>query len=164
MLGFRDDELTIRWIQLGVFSPINRLHSSKNLFSGKEPWNLFPYEAEIEKDWLRLRHRLFPYIYTMNYRNHKELIPMILPMYYSHPEKDAAYHCRNQYWFDSQLIVSPITEPNDDRTRLGKTKVWLPPAQTVSSSCTRMPVTAADTGKENILRQGWNSPGVRSRH
>ncbi len=126
MLGFRDDELTIRWIQLGVFSPINRLHSSKNLFSGKEPWNLFPYEAEIEKDWLRLRHRLFPYIYTMNYRNHKELIPMILPMYYSHPEKDAAYQCRNQYWFGSQLIVSPITEPNDDCTRLGKTKVWLP--------------------------------------
>ena len=126
MNGYRDDELTVRWMQLGVFSPINRLHSSNNLFSGKEPWNLFPYEAGIAKDWLRLRHRLFPYLYTMNYRNHQELIPLVLPMYYSHPERDAAYRCPNQYWFGSQLMVSPITEPNDDCTRLGKAKVWLP--------------------------------------
>lgn len=126
MCGSRDDELTVRWMQLGVFSPINRLHASDNIFASKEPWNLFPYEAGIAKDWLRLRHRLFPYIYTMNYRNHSELVPMVLPMYYSHPEKDVAYRYHNQYWFGSELIVSPITEPNDKRTRLGKAKVWLP--------------------------------------
>lgn len=126
MLGYRDDELVVRWMQLGVFSPINRLHSSNSEFSGKEPWNLQPYAAGVAKDWLRLRHRLFPYIYTMNYRCHTELIPLILPMYYSHPEKEAAYHCPNQYWFGSELIVSPITEKNDPCTFLGRTKVWLP--------------------------------------
>ena len=26
--GYKDDELTVRWTQLGVFSPITRLHSS----------------------------------------------------------------------------------------------------------------------------------------
>ena len=35
MLGYRDNELALRWVQLGVFSPINRLHSSKNEFMGK---------------------------------------------------------------------------------------------------------------------------------
>ncbi len=126
MSGYRDDELTIRWMQLGVFSPINRLHSTVNRFSGKEPWNLFPYEAEIAKDWLRLRHRLFPYLYTMNYRNHTELIPLVMPMYYTHPEKDAAYRYQNQYWFGSEVFVNPITEKNDPCTRMGKTKVWFP--------------------------------------
>ena len=30
MFGVRDDELVTRWFQLGVFSPINRLHSTKD--------------------------------------------------------------------------------------------------------------------------------------
>lgn len=129
MFGYRDDEMVVRWMQLGVLSPINRLHSAINPFSGKEPWNLHPYMEQIAGKWLRLRHQLFPYIYTMNYRNHKELIPMILPMYYSHPEKDAAYSCPNQYWFGSELIVSPITEKADPNTFLSKAKVWLPEGQ-----------------------------------
>ena len=36
--GVRDDELTTRWVQYGVFSPILRLHSSNNPFLVKEPW------------------------------------------------------------------------------------------------------------------------------
>ena len=39
MHGYRDSELQLRWIQYGVFSPINRLHCSDNIFCGKEPWN-----------------------------------------------------------------------------------------------------------------------------
>lgn len=126
MEGYRDDELVIRWMQLGVFSPINRLHSSNSEFAGKEPWNLQPYEAETAKNWLRLRHRMFPYLYTMNFRHHRKLIPLILPMYYEYPEKDAAYRCRNQYLFGSELMVCPITKKNDLHTYLGKTKLWLP--------------------------------------
>ena len=38
-MGKKDDELYIRWLQLGVFSPIMRLHSTNNEFMGKEPWN-----------------------------------------------------------------------------------------------------------------------------
>ena len=38
--GKKDPELMMRWVQLGVFSPIMRLHSTSNLFNGKEPWKL----------------------------------------------------------------------------------------------------------------------------
>ena len=44
MNGTRDDELYLRWVQFGVFSPIMRLHSCSNEFSGKEPWK---YKREI---------------------------------------------------------------------------------------------------------------------
>ncbi len=124
--GYRDDEMVVRWMQLGVLSPINRLHSAINWFTGKEPWNLHPYMAGIATEWLQFRHRLFPYIYTMNYRNHVDLIPLVLPMYYSHPEKDAAYQCPNQYWFGSEFIVCPITDKADSVTFLAKTNAWLP--------------------------------------
>ena len=39
----KDDELATRWVQLGVFSPILRLHSGLNPFNTKEPW---PFGAE----------------------------------------------------------------------------------------------------------------------
>lgn len=126
MYGYRNDEMVVRWMQSGVFSPINRLHSAINWFTGKEPWNLHPYFAAVASKWLRIRHMLFPYIYTMNYRNHKDLIPMILPMYYTHPECADAYDCKNQFWFGSELIVSPITKESDKNTFLSSSKVWFP--------------------------------------
>lgn len=126
MGGFRDDELQIRWLQLGVFSPINRLHSSNSGFSGKEPWNLNKECRSIAEDWLRLRHRMFPYIYTMNYRNHTKLEPLVQPMYYAYPEMDEAYEMKNQFFFGSELMVAPITQKNDAVSLHGHTKVWFP--------------------------------------
>ncbi len=126
MGGYRDDEMILRWMQYGVFSPINRLHSSNSIFNGKEPWNLQKQYDVIAREYLRLRHKLFPYIYTMNYRNHSDLIPMILPMYYTHPQSNSAYNSKNQYWFGSELMVIPVTQKADKTTSLAKTEVWLP--------------------------------------
>jgi len=126
MRAYQNDELMTRWVQYGVFSPINRLHSSNEIFSGKEPWH-FGYEAEIVmKKWLNLRHYLFPYIYTMNYRNYKDLEPLVQPMYYAHPKRDAAYEVKNQFMFGSELMVAPITQPNNNLTHHGVTEVWFP--------------------------------------
>ena len=126
MQGYRDDELQIRWLQLGVLSPINRLHSTKDIFAGKEPWNLREDCCEIYKDWLRFRHKLFPYLYTMNYRTYNELSPLVLPMYYYYPECDDAYSFRNQYFFGSEFFVAPITSPNNEKSALGSVDVWFP--------------------------------------
>lgn len=124
--GYSDHELATRWVQYGVFSPINRLHSNKNQFQGKEPWK-FDSEFEIVmKQYLRLRYRMLPYLYTSNYRAHNDLVPIIRPMYYSHPKASGAYEVKNQFWFGTELIVAPITEPRDTVDKLGRTKVWLP--------------------------------------
>lgn len=124
--GYRDDELQVRWLQLGVFSPINRLHSTSSEFMSKEPWCYREPAQGIMKQWLRLRHAFFPYLYTMNYKNHTELMPLVQPMYYSHPKCQAAYEVPNQFWFGSELLVAPITTPQDPSTMMGKVTVWLP--------------------------------------
>ncbi len=126
MYGYKDDELTVRWMQLGVFSPINRLHSTRSPFAGKEPWNMQPEFEKVACDWLRLRHKLNPYIYTMNYRNHKDLAPMIEPMYYSYPECDSAYEVKKQYMFGTELMVAPISEKSDPVSLMARTDVWFP--------------------------------------
>ena len=91
MLGYNDDELYVRWVQYGVFSPIMRLHSSNNDFMGKEPWRYSAEAGRLATEALRLRHRLLPYLYTMNYRTHTEGRALIEPLYYHYPEKEDAY-------------------------------------------------------------------------
>ncbi len=124
--GMKDDELNTRWVQFGVFSPIFRLHSSNNLFSGREPWKYNKRAELVISDFMRLRHQLFPYIYTMSYRNCTELIPIMRPLYHTNPEDKAAYEVKNEYWFGSEMIVAPITAPADSTSGLAATDAWLP--------------------------------------
>lgn len=126
MYGIKDDELAARWVQFGVFSPIMRLHSTRSPFTSKEPWRYGPVAAAVMTRWLRLRHRLVPYLATMNLRAHAEGEPLIQPMYYAHPWEQVAYEVPNQYRFGTELLVAPITEPGDRGTGLGRVGVWLP--------------------------------------
>jgi len=123
--GIRDDELTARWVQFGVFSPIFRLHSTDSIFLGREPWNYNLRAEAVITRFMRLRHQLFPYLYTMCYRDCTQLLPLMRPMYHVHPESSEAYKVRNQYYFGSELIVAPITKKSDD-SDLGRTEVWFP--------------------------------------
>ncbi|KAL6245349.1 hypothetical protein RBB50_007347 [Rhinocladiella similis] len=125
--GSRDDELVTRWVQFGVFSPLMRLHSGNSRWSSKEPWRYRKESEEVIENFMRLRHRLIPYLYTRNVLASTEDLPLIQPMYWLFPERDEAYSVPNQYFFGSELIVAPIVTPRDKRTNQGKVKVWLPP-------------------------------------
>jgi len=125
MQGYRDDELTTRWVQLGVFSPVMRLHSSVNEFYGKEPWNYSMEAEKIMTDFLQLRHKLIPYLYSMNYQTHLNSLPLVQPMYYHHEDREA-YEVPNQFYFGTELLVCPITEPTNRDTRMASFDAWLP--------------------------------------
>ncbi len=126
MKGERNDEMAGRWLQFGVFSPVLRLHSSNSAFSGKEPWNYRTEIRDMMGRFLRLRHQLLPYLYTMNHRAYQEDLPLVLPMYYHYPDEEAAYAVPNQYEFGSQLLAAPITTPHIPGLNVAKTTVWLP--------------------------------------
>lgn len=126
MMGIRDDELMARWVEYGVFSPINRLHSTDNPFNGKEPWKFDKITQGVMEDYLRLRHGMVPYLYTMNRRANYDDLPLIQPMYYLEPDREEAYQVPNEYYFGSELLVSPITEKQDPEVRAAKVTTWLP--------------------------------------
>lgn len=126
MRGYKDDELQVRWLQYGVFSPINRLHCSDNIFCGKEPWNYNIYIEQIMTKFLRLRHMLIPYLYTMNVKSSEQFTPLILPLYYEYPENKEAYEYKNQYFFGENMLVCPITTKSSEKSKLGKVEAWLP--------------------------------------
>ncbi|KAJ5363526.1 uncharacterized protein N7496_009239 [Penicillium cataractarum] len=129
--GEKNDEMLIRWVQYGAFSPILRLHSSNNIFSIKEPWNLDSQYGQIMTEYLQLRHRLLPYLYTMNVRAAVQGLPLVQPMYWGYPESEESYNVPNQYLFGTDLIVVPITTPQDPRSRRSQVLAWLPPGRHV---------------------------------
>ena len=124
--GYRDDDLYMRWLEFGVFSPIMRLHSTAIELFGKEPWKYKYNIYQAAKYWLNLRHRMIPYVFTMDYRAHLDGIALCEPMYYSFPENENAYKVPNQYMFGSELMVCPITKKNHKSLNMGSVKAWLP--------------------------------------
>jgi len=126
MNGYLDDELAMRWVQFGVFSPILRLHSSASAFNSKEPWRFNKIAADVMKDCLRLRHSLLPYLYTMNRYASRDSLPLVRPIYYHHAQRNEAYEVPNEYYFGSELIVCPITQPVNTKVGVAEFKAWLP--------------------------------------
>ena len=126
MFGYRDEELEVRWYQLGAFSPINRLHSSNSPFSGKEPWNFNRDVSAAMVDALRLRHAMMPYLYTMNYRAAEAGRPLVEPMYWQNPDTPDAYEVPDEFRFGTELVVAPIVSPDDAAACRGRADAWLP--------------------------------------
>lgn len=126
MHGYRNDELVTRWVQLGVFSPINRLHASNSPFQGKEPWRYKEESRQAMTQALQERHRLVPYLYTMNYRAWKEGLPLVEPLYYRWSEAEESYQYKTQYCFGTQLMATPVTTPRIQGLNVAKVPTWLP--------------------------------------
>lgn len=129
--GYRDDELATRWVQFGALSPIMRLHSMNSLWASKEPWLFRKEFSEVMQEYLRFRHRLVPYLYTMNAATAYKDEPIVQPMYWKYPVRDEAYSKPNQYYLGQSLLVAPIVTPRDKRTNLAAVDVWVPPGRHV---------------------------------
>ena len=54
-------ERMIRWIQVGTFLPLMRVHG---YMSNTEPWEYGPEAQRLIKNQINLRYKLFPYIYS----------------------------------------------------------------------------------------------------
>jgi hypothetical protein len=101
------------------------------MWNTKEPWNFNAEACKIMEDSLRLRHKLVPYLQSMNIRASAEGEPICQPMYWAFPERNEAYLYPNVYTFGTNLLVMPIVEPRSSTSVLGKTKGWLPPGKWV---------------------------------
>lgn len=111
--GIEDGELYLRYVQLGTFSPIFRIHVDRGKYYKREPWRWDVLTFQIIKDYMQLRHRLIPYLYTEAYKYHKVGTPVIQPFYYKQPSIYDEPIYKNEYYLGSELVVSPLTDKKD---------------------------------------------------
>lgn len=118
-----NEELMLRWLQFGVFSPIFRTHGASQEGNERRIWKFSNFEKLLE--CVNLRYELMPYIYTAARQAYDTGISICRPLYYEWPEENEAYRQEGEYMFGDNILVSPIvTTSNGDSHTFHKT--WLP--------------------------------------
>ncbi len=124
--GIEDSELFIRFVQLGVFSPILRLGADSGKYYKREPWKWDLSTSVIVNKFLNIRYKLIPYIYTEAYKYHKYGKPLIDPLYHKYPNLYDDDVFSNQYFFGSNILVSPILNKKNELMNRVIQKIYIP--------------------------------------
>ena len=112
-IGEPNGELFTRWIQLAVFHPFFRGHSSGDR-GEKEPW-VFGKELElIAKKFIELRYKLLPFIYTTFWQYVTHGTPMIRPLCFIGQDDVETYHRMDEVGFGDHMLICPLTGPGQD--------------------------------------------------
>ncbi|MFN4198879.1 MAG: glycoside hydrolase family 31 protein [Flavobacterium sp.] len=104
-------ELFARWVQLGVFHPFCRVHSSGD-HGDQEPWSFGEEVVNIVRKFIELRYQLLPYLYTMFWKYVNEGEPLLKPLVYFDQEDVQTHYRTDEFLFGNQILVCPILEPN----------------------------------------------------
>jgi alpha-D-xyloside xylohydrolase len=114
VFGSPDDpafrELFVRWFQFGTFSPIMRVHGTRNP-DQNELWSYGPDAQKILVSFDRLRYRLLPYIYSLAWKTTSESYTPMRPLVMDFRTDERAENIGDQFMFGPAILVNPVTEP-----------------------------------------------------
>jgi alpha-D-xyloside xylohydrolase len=101
-------ELFVRWFQFGTFSPIFRVHGTRNP-SENELWSYGPDAQKILVDYDNLRYRLMPYIYSEAWQVTSNHGTLMRPLVMDWRNDVEAQNTGDEYLFGPSILVSPVT-------------------------------------------------------
>ncbi|QNR26070.1 glycoside hydrolase family 31 protein [Croceimicrobium hydrocarbonivorans] len=110
-------ELYVRWMQLAVFHPLMRTHSSGD-HGDQEPWSFGEEGTDLVRKAIELRYQLLPYHYTNFYQYSRDGKPMIRPLsFYDHQDPQTWYR-QDEFVFGDHILVCPVLEPDRQGRRM----------------------------------------------
>lgn len=118
-------ELLLRWIQNGVFMPRFCIHSYKK--EATEAWSYaasHPEHFRIVQKFMKLRSKLLPYLYQLNYHAHKDGSAIQRPLVYDFQNDEKCHEESFHYMLGESLLIAPIAEPS--KKGISCKKIYLP--------------------------------------
>lgn len=106
-----DEELYERWLQMGTFTPLMRVHGSVTDSVEPEPMFQSPQTQQRVKAAIELRYRLMPYLYTLVWENHQKGWPLARPLFFHYPHDPNLDRLHEQYLWGRDLMVVPVLTP-----------------------------------------------------
>jgi alpha-D-xyloside xylohydrolase len=113
-VGVPSDEVYTRWTQLSIFQSHLRFHGCPPNY--KEPWNFSPETQRIVRDYLNLRYRLIPYLYTEAQVAAREGLPILRHLVIDFQDDPTVYNIEDQYMCGRHILVAPILTKNNHRS------------------------------------------------
>ncbi len=113
-VGEASPQLFARWIAIGAFSPFFRAHSMIGTRNA-EPWTFGEITEAIARNYINLRYRLMPMIYSAMYRASQDGMPLVRSLAMLHPTDEKVFESayQNQYMFGDSLLVCPVESTKD---------------------------------------------------
>lgn len=128
--GEPDGELFVRWLQLGIFHPLYRVHSMGNHSGGaeevdeeavkaqealnrldQEPWSFGEPYTKLSRAAIELRYKLLGYLYTAFHQYIKNGLPVLKPLAFEAQQDQKAIKRENEFIFGDHMLVNPVVEP-----------------------------------------------------
>lgn len=106
-------EQFLRWLQAGTFFPLLRVHG---YMSQTEPWRYGKEVERITTQYLNLRYRMLPYIYSQSAAVSFAGSTLMRPLVMDFPTDHQALEQRHEFMFGPSLLIAPVTE--------GQVKQW----------------------------------------
>jgi alpha-glucosidase (family GH31 glycosyl hydrolase) len=114
-LGEKDEELYIRWIQMGVFNPVFRPHGSG---IPSEPIFFSEKTQNIVRKAVKLRYSLMPYIYNAAFENTTLGKPIVKPVFYFYPGEKEWINNSYLYYFGDEILVAPVIKKGETSKKI----------------------------------------------
>ncbi|XP_030278092.1 lysosomal alpha-glucosidase [Sparus aurata] len=114
--GFSEEpqeELCVRWTQLGAFYPFTRNHNTINM-RPQDPTAFSPLARTAMKQALLLRYSLFPLLYTLFHHAHVHGHTVARPIMFEFPKDIKTYGIDKQFLWGKSLLVTPVLDPGMD--------------------------------------------------
>lgn len=103
------EELLLRWMQFGIFTPLMRNHSAMGTRE-QEPYR-FSNQEDL-KNIIRLRYCLLPYLYSEYMKAALQDTMLFSPIAFGYPEDSFAVQVEDQLLLGESLMLAPVYQPN----------------------------------------------------
>ena len=107
--GESDGELFVRWLQMGIFHPFCRVHSSGDA-NEQEPWSFGDPFTAIAKKFIEFRYRLLPYIYTTFEEHTRSGMPMLRSLILIDHKDPECHNRMEEFGLGETLFTCPISK------------------------------------------------------
>lgn len=108
-IGQPSGELYVRWIQLGMFHPFFRTHSSGD-HGDQEPWSFGEKCLDIVRKMIELRYQLLPYFYTVFWQHVQKGTPVLLPLVFLDQNDPETYYRMEEFGVGKDILACPISK------------------------------------------------------
>ncbi|MFS0700534.1 TIM-barrel domain-containing protein [Cellulomonas sp. 179-A 4D5 NHS] len=110
-----EPELLVRWVQNGIFQPRFSIHSVNSDNTVTEPWMYGDHTVHV-RDAIKLRYRMFPYLYSLMARAHRTGLPIMEPLVSAFQGDPGGDETSDEFMLGDSLLVANVLTPGA-RTR-----------------------------------------------
>jgi alpha-D-xyloside xylohydrolase len=117
--GAVTSDVETRWFEWGAFCPVFRVHGTR---ACNEVWCWGTPTEQILSGYLKLRYRLFPYVYSVAWKVTSEGYTMMRALAFDFGDDPGVRNIANQFMFGPAIMVCPVTSSSTAASR----PVYLP--------------------------------------